>query len=263
MRPPLFPALLTCALLAAAPACGPDSDASPDDDTADAGNGPGGNDDINRPDAGLTCGSLVATIRDFRADHPDFESFSGDEIFTGIVEPTLGPDDKPVYAPAGPTAHTTGKTEFDQWYRDVDGVNQSATAVIQLAPAGQDLFVYDNPFFFPVDGRGFADTAVANDGQPHNFHFTTEVNTTFEYEAGQTFSFTGDDDLWLFINGRLALDLGGLHQAVTGTVDLDAQAANLGIVPGQRYRMDIFHAERHTTASNFHIETTIDCFIIE
>lgn len=69
-------------------------------------------------------------------------------------------------------------------------------------------------------------------------------------------------DVWLFVNGTLALDLGGLHQPATGTVDLDAQAAALGISPGNSYPMDIFQAERHTVLSNFRIETTIECFVI-
>jgi fibro-slime domain-containing protein len=47
------------------------------------------------------------------------------------------------------------------------------------------------------------------------------------------------------------------------TVDLDAQAAKLGItVGGNSYSMDIFHAERHTDKSNFRIDTSIECFII-
>jgi fibro-slime domain-containing protein len=45
-----------------------------------------------------------------------------------------------------------------------------------------------------------------------------------------------------------------------GTIDFDAQAAELGIEPGGSYSMDIFHAERHTTASNFRFETNISCF---
>ena len=42
----------------------------------------------------------------------------------------------------------------------------------------------------------------------------------------------------------------------------NAYAAELGITRGNTYRMDIFHAERHTTASNFRVETTIECFIV-
>jgi fibro-slime domain-containing protein len=102
-----------------------------------------------------------------------------------------------------------------------------------------------------------------HEGFAHNFHFTTEIHTRFEYQGGETFTFTGDDDLWLFINGRLAIDLGGLHPSLSATVDLDAQAATLGITPGHEYAMDIFHAERHTDASNFRIETTIECIVVE
>ena len=56
--------------------------------------------------------------------------------------------------------------------------------------------------------------------------------------------------------------LGGLHPSLSQTIDLDTQAAALGIAPGNTYDMDIFHAERHTVNSNFRIETTIDCFVI-
>jgi fibro-slime domain-containing protein len=41
---------------------------------------------------------------------------------------------------------------------------------------------------------------------------------------------------------------------------MDALAGQLGITVGQTYPMDIFHAERHTSESNFRIQTTIECF---
>jgi fibro-slime domain-containing protein len=66
----------------------------------------------------------------------------------------------------------------------------------------------------------------------------------------------------VFVNGKLALDLGGLHAEVTGTIDLDQAAASLGIAPGKVYAMDLFHAERHTDASRFRVDTNfsfVDC----
>ena len=76
-------------------------------------------------------------------------------------------------------------------------------------------------------------------------------------QGGERFNFTGDDDLWVFVNGKLAIDLGGVHGPMAGNVDMDAQANNLGLEIGQVYDIDFFFAERHTTQSNFTITTTI------
>ena len=212
------------------------------------------------PDFGdvARCGDLDALIRDFQASHPDFESFGGTAATTGLVETSLGPDGKPVHAADGATSQTTGPDAFDQWYRDVDGVNQPFEVSLELTEESPGVYVYDNSAFFPVDGRGFGD-----EGNPHNFHFTTEIHATFEYRGGEVFTFRGDDDVWVFVNDRLALDLGGLHPALQGTVDFDAQAEALGIEVGSAYSLDVFHAERHTNQSNFRIETSIDCFILQ
>jgi fibro-slime domain-containing protein len=201
------------------------------------------------------CGStLTGTIRDFTTAHPDFEYAIADD--KGIVENDLGTDDKPVYGPHATTPTTHGKDYFDQWYRDVDGVNQHVLLPIALTQVGGNVYKYDNPAFFPIDGQ-----LLGDEGNNHNFHFTFELHTKFIYQGGEVFTFTGDDDLWVFVNKKLGIDLGGVHGAETGQIDLDAQAGALGISTGGTYQLDFFFAERHTSESNFHIETTIGSFV--
>jgi len=198
--------------------------------------------DSGAPDAPCNH-ELHPTIRDFRGysatsgpRHPDFEA---DNVTSqkGIVQSLLGADHKPVYAPAGATAATTSKANFDQWYRDVDGVNMRFDDVVlplTQDPARPEVYVYDDQTFFPINGRGWTDCQFCSD----NFHFTTEIHLQFPYRGGETFTFRGDDDLFLFINGHLAIDLGGVHPAQEATVDLDARASELGIARGSSYQMD-------------------------
>lgn len=265
------------ALLALTAACGADGGSagagvggagagSPTASGAGAGSGSGTGGDLFSGSSGVgsgggtgsggsaECGSaLQGIVRDFQVSHPDFEDFLGDD--KGIVENMLGMDGKPVYAGNPTTPTTSGKEAFDQWFRDVDGVNIAIPYSVTLTPAGGGVYTYDNSAFFPIDGQGFGD-----EGNVHNYHFTLELRTQFEYKGGEVFTFTGDDDLFTFINGRLALNLGGVHGAQSQTVDLDAMAGELGITVGKTYALDFFFAERHTSESNFRIDTTISCF---
>lgn len=207
---------------------------------------------------------LHAIIRDFTPEtSSDFQrrGISGSIDDRGVLLPELDAEGLPVLASPGPTRTITSADSFYNWYRDVPGINLKTTRELQLVedPSGTGLFLYENHSFFPIDGDLYGNYTdkVTGRAYQHNYHFTLMVATEFVYVGGETFSFSGDDDMWVFINRRLAIDLGGVHLTETARIDLDREASNLSISPGGRYDLRFFFAERRTTESNFSIRTSI------
>ena len=123
-------------------------------------------------------------------------------------------------------------------------------------------YQYLNNAFFPLDGIGFGNEPTMNwdGGGPltdHNYSFTMMLKREFIYKEGMKFSFYGDDDLWVFINDGLALDIGGIHMQVAGNFDLDNLAGQLGLTLGEKYEIAIFYGERQANSSNILITTNI------
>ena len=175
-------------------------------------------------------------------------SRAGDQ--NGAVEATAG-------------GSLTNADRFSQWFRDTAGVNMSAPLSLTLVrQPGSNVYSFNDrsdPFyqsrggFFPINGELWGNSR----GDSKNFHFTFELSTTFVYRqnSGQVFTFTGDDDVWVYVDNKLVIDIGGIHSAVSQTIELDRLT---WLRDGQRYSLKFFFAERHRTESNFRIDTTIN-----
>jgi fibro-slime domain-containing protein len=192
--------------------------------------------------------TLSGVVRDFLPDGQEFEG-PIDGLRTGIVLPTLGVDNKPVYNPLETAPSVVSAATFNRWYNTIPGVNIAIPLAITLTETAPGIYSYSNNAFFPIDGQGFGNYASWG----RNYHFTFELLTRFTYQSGQNFTFSGDDDLWVFINKNLVIDLGGVHGAIRRSVNLDG----LGLILGQDYDLALFFAERHTTSSTFNIQTSI------
>ncbi|HSC86086.1 MAG TPA: fibro-slime domain-containing protein [Polyangiaceae bacterium] len=201
----------------------------------------------------LCANVLRVVVRDMSSDHPDFGQ--GAESTPNIVTDTLGEDRKPVFK--GPADTVQSADSFNEWYNSVDGVNVPHLVDLWLEPVGE-TFIFDSASFFPLNSLGTTgdDDQKYHDG--NRFLFTTELHTQFEYMGGETFTFRGDDDVFVYIDGKLAVNLGGIHGPEQGSVDLDTFAAANGLEIGKVYQFDLFQAERKPTGSNFRVETTLD-----
>ncbi|MDB5047504.1 MAG: fibro-slime family protein [Fibrobacteres bacterium] len=165
---------------------------------------------------------------------------------------------------------------FAEWFSDRPGINRAFLVEMRFTwDEAKGTYQFGDKNFFPIDdGKAFTrvnpaegtfgnlQTGVTENGvdlSTHDYGFTMELHTDFTYTAGQgqMVSIEGDDDIWLFLNGKRVVDLGGVHQLQSASVNLDSLKDMLGLESGKTYSFDFYFAERHTASSSCTITTNL------
>ena len=162
------------------------------------------------------------------------------------------------YAGGGSDCSTTPTPGNDRAFENI--VIYDSLPFVQRKDLGANSYQFKrfgNPNkagFTPLDGKGFGDEGKTDkSGILHNYSFCMEIHTQFEHTSGMIFEFNGDDDVWLFVNDSLVMDLGFVHVATSGTVSLD----DLPLTFGETYPMDFFYCERQTSGSSIDLITNL------
>jgi fibro-slime domain-containing protein len=187
-------------------------------------------------------------VKDGSRLHVDMAAGSGGPVVYEPVECELG--DVPGVIAVMSDGDVLSAGTFEEWWRDILGVNMSTVQQITMTRNRYGVYFYLANDYRPIDGE-----LLGNEGDVHNYHFTVELDADFTYDASaaQWFEIRCTDDAYLFINGRLVMDLGGYGFNKVQYLDLD----RLGLPDGEPARLQLFHAQRQRGLAIFYLRTNI------
>lgn len=117
--------------------------------------------------------------------------------------------------------------------------------------------------FYPLDGD--RQLSYENSETAHNYFFGMRYDVSFkigDYVGPMNYEFTGDDDLWVLLDGKVVLDLGGIHQAASETVDIWEKLGKTAdeLTPEEKekeHTLTVLYMERGAGNSNCKMKFTL------
>lgn len=157
----------------------------------------------------------------------------------------------------GSISHVNGSSSKDMVYY----TTVSDTTLHPFLPTtGSTTFRQTNTPYFLDSGASERSAASFETqvGRDYNFSMEGHGQFVFNTEDNLYFTFEGDDDVYLFINNKMVMDIGAAHSITKSTFNLNDYIKECGLKDGEMYDFDFYYMERHSYGSNIRIETNID-----
>ncbi len=191
------------------------------------------------------------------------------EVEAGMVSSKLDDQYLPV-ATGGSLLENRGvnSENFKRWFNQVEGKSKSYAGTMNLSYNSETgSFEYKSENYYPLDDITMKSDEFGN--KAHNHLFTLNLGVPFQalLNGGEKFVISADDDTWVFVGDTLVLDMGGVHDTISGNFIInedgevyasvngeDLAFTGVKLKSGESSIVRIFHADRNGISSEFNLD---------